>query len=81
MRDDIGAWLEETGRRQRILTQLLPALKEAEGTRGILSLGYAPEEEMAVAAFADGREVWISVAGDSDMAMIYDVVVKLWRPY
>ena len=34
-----------------------------------------------MAAFADGREVWINVAGDSDMAMIYDVVVKLWRPY
>lgn len=34
-----------------------------------------------MAGFADGKKVGINVAGDSDMAMIYDVVVKLWRPY
>ena len=81
MRDDIGAWLKEAERRQRILTQLLPALKAAEGMGELESLEYIPGKEMAVAGFADGRKVWINVAGDSDMAMIYDVVVKLWGPY
>ncbi len=81
MRDDIGAWLKEAERRQRILTQLLPALKAAEGMGELESLEYIPGKEMAVAGFADGKKVGINVAGDSDMAMIYDVVVKLWRPY
>jgi len=79
LKEDIGLWIKEAENRQKILDLLLPALKAAEELRKLKSLDYIVEKELVIAKFADGQEVTINVAGDSDMALLYDVVVKLWH--
>lgn len=78
MKKDIGLWIKEAENRQKILKLFLPVLKAAGDLPELESLAYMPEKETVIAKFTDGQEVKINVAGDSDMALLYDVVVKLW---
>ncbi len=75
---NILGWITEAEQKQRILDHLLTTLRETEDLKDLQALEYRPGKEVVTAAFRNGQETDINIAGDSDIAMIYDVVVKLW---
>ena len=78
MGSNILDWIAKAEEKQRILDLLLPALRETKDLKELEALEYNPGEETVTAAFMGGSEEKINIAGDSGIAMIYDVVMKLW---
>ena len=73
---DIAPGLPEVNRKRIICSLLGMALQYTRQCWDLVALQYDPGKEMVTAYFTHGKKI-VNVAGDSEIAMIKDVVKAL----